>query len=136
MRVISIFIVLLISAPVHAGGDYFPIHITGFESDGNEFKFSAIISSERKWMEKECKEIYVSGEYDTLKWITHKNPMKKTNHMEAIDYLSKSASSKEKIYFGYIGSGLHKISQCTYVSKGLIFSNNTKKYVLSVHGSI
>jgi len=136
MRVISIFIVLLFSASVYAGGDYFPIHIIKFSNDGDEFKFSATVSNDRKWMEKECKEIFVSGEYDTLKWITHNNPMDKTNHMQAIDYLSKSASSQEKIYFGYIGSGLHKVSQCTYVSKGLIFSNHTKTYVMSVHDSI
>ncbi|TRY09410.1 hypothetical protein [Shewanella hanedai] len=136
MRVISIFIVFLLSASVLAGGSYFPIHITEFENDGDEFKLSATVSDERKWMEKECKKISVTGEYDTLKWITHKNPMNKSTHMEAVDYLSKSLKTKEKIYFGYIGSGLHKVARCTYVSKGLIFSNYDKTYVMSVHGSI
>ena len=136
MKIITVFIVLLISAPVQAGGDYFPVHITQFENDGDKFKFSATVSEERKWMEDECEEIFVTGEYDSLKWIAYNTPMNKNNHMKAIDYLSKSLNIKENIYFGYIGSGLHKIDKCTYVSKGLIFSSDSKTHVMSVHGSI
>ncbi|AWF82279.1 hypothetical protein BTJ40_16395 [Microbulbifer sp. A4B17] len=136
MREISVFIALFLAASVYAGGDNFPVHITYYEGDGYKFKFTASVSEERKWMDMECEKIYVSGEYDKLKWAKYKRPMSEENHMLALSYLEKASISKKKIYLGYLGSGLHRVAKCTYISKGLIFENYGKPHVMSVHGSI
>ena len=95
MKTFVPLILTLVSASVYSGGDYFPIHITQFSSDKDEFRFTARISKEREWMERECKDISVVGEYDTLKWALKKAPMNRENHMEAIEYLSRSYHNKE-----------------------------------------
>ncbi len=56
--------------------------------------------------------------------------------MQSIEFLSKSRESNEKVYFGYIGAGLHKVGKCTYESKGLIYENEEKEFVLSVYDRI
>ena len=54
----------------------------------------------------------------------------------AIKYLSDSERNGKEILFGHIGSGLHKVKSCTYESKGLIYSDYGKVFIMSVHGSI
>ncbi len=127
---------LMLPLIAEAGGSYYPITITSFTHNKYEFHFTAKASEERKWMDQECKEIEVSGEYDTLKWIGYKRPMNKDNHMQAIKYLANSAKNNKEILFGYIGSGLHKEKSCTYKSRGLIYSDYDKVFVMSLYGSI
>jgi hypothetical protein len=62
--------------------------------------------------------------------------MNKDNHMKAIKYLANSAKNNKEILFGYIGPGLHKEKGCTYKSKGLIYSDYDKVFVMSLHDSI
>lgn len=136
MKIIALILVMLIPTAVCAGGDYFPIIITKFESDGGEFKFTAKVSPERKWMDKSCNEITVAGYYDSVKWARYKAPMSKDNHKGAIEYLRKASSNSAQVNFGYIGFGLKQNSKCKYQSKGLILENKKIVCILPVHDSI
>ena len=49
--------------------------------------------------------------------------MSKAGHIQSIEALKKANESKNKINFGYIGYGLHKLDSCIYESKALIYEN-------------
>jgi hypothetical protein len=134
MKKILAIVLSLISLTVLAGGDHFPIKILEISSEENDFSFKAKpILEERKWMDKDCTEITVKGTYDDLMWLRYNAPMSKEKHMISIKALKNSQKNGSKIYFGYIGGGLHKVSNCSYESKGLIFENEN---VYSIYTSI
>lgn len=133
----SIFsFLILFSGLAIAGGDYFPIQIIDISYEKDDFEFTAIPTKERPWMDKECTKISVKGYFDTFKWLTYKKPMSFENHMASLDYLSKAHASKNTVYFGYIGAGLHKVSECSYESKALLYDTYNKEHVLSAYESI
>lgn len=136
MKLAAISIFALFIGQAFAGGDYFPIKLTDFVSDGDTFEFKATPVVERGWMEKECMEVNVKGSYDTLRWLTYKSPMSIENHMIAIGLLEASYRAKQIVYFGYIGGGLHRVSRCSYKSKGLMYSQNLEELVMSIHDPI
>ncbi|UTA48340.1 hypothetical protein L1F30_02060 [Simiduia sp. 21SJ11W-1] len=127
-------LLIAFASPAFSGGDHFPIHVTEIEIDGSNFSFNAIpVTEERKWMEEECTSVKVSGTYGVLKWLNYKAPISKDEHALALATLQKSYESEKKIYFGYIGGGLHKVSSCSYLSKGLLYENGN---VYSIYHSI
>ena len=134
MKNIVAIVLSIMTLPVLAGGDHFPISILEISSEDADFSFKAIpISEERKWMDKDCTEIAVKGTYDTLKWLRYEEPMSKVEHLESIKALKGAKKKGSKIYFGYIGGGLHKVSKCSYESKALILENEN---VYSLYTSI
>lgn len=131
-------IVLIWPLLVVAGGSYHPITITSFEYDENEFSFIAKTSNEWAWLHEECKEIFVSGAYDAANWVGYKNLIDKDKHNQAIAYLESHAKDNEKVFFGYIGNGLFRTKNCTYLSKGLVFFGNDKArpFIMSIYDKI
>ena len=120
MRSIFLFTIFFVSQTVFAGGDSFPINVINFKSAKTEFSLTAKpVVEEREWMETNCKEIKVTGSYDTLKWLRYKRPMSEEGHLSAIELLEEAFDNKRKVDFGYIGGGLRKVDTCNYKSKGL-----------------
>ncbi len=136
MKLVSLVALFFCTGTVFAGGDYFPIEITEISTNNDKFSFKAIPTAERPWMDRECAEITVNGEYDSFKWLTSTKPMSHENHMQSIEYLLKSFTSKQSVNFGYIGGGLRKVAKCSYKSKGLVYEGYTNEYVLSVYDRI
>ncbi len=127
-------LIVIFSTSVSAGGDHFPIMVTNIEVEESDFSFSAkSVKSERSWMDEECATIKVSGTYDALKWLGYKRPMSKVGHQSALIALHNAFTNSRKLYFGYIGNGLYKTSDCSYLSKGLLFENGN---VYSIYQNI
>ncbi len=117
---IAIFIAMFQST-LYAGGDFFPIIISSVDIDGNDFTFIAKpVVENRKWMDPECKQISVSGTYDSLRWIRYSSPMSRDSHRRSLGALRESKVNNSVLYFGYIGRGLIEVSACKYESKGLM----------------
>jgi hypothetical protein len=134
MKLSIALVIYLFTFLAHAGGDHFPIFIKSIQISGNKFAFIADTnSSKKKWMDKECKSIKVSGTYDILKWLSYSAPMSQYSHKKALEALLLSKNTGAEIYFGYIGAGLIKESDCNYKSKGLMYENTM---VYSIYHSI
>lgn len=134
MKLSIALIIYLFTFYARAGGDQFPIFIKSIEISGNKFSFIADANSTQKeWMDAECESIKVSGTYDTLKWLRYSAPMSQDSHKKALNALLLSKNTGVEIYFGYIGAGLIKETDCNYKSRGLMFENTI---IYSIYHSI
>lgn len=134
MKKLLIISICFVSQPILAGGDYFPVKVISIESSSTEFSLVARpIVEEKAWMDKECREIAVVGNFDRLRWARYKSPMSKETHLNSIEALKEAMKNKTNINFGYMGNGLKELRNCNYKSKGLFGGNQT---VFSVHDRI
>ncbi len=132
---------MLISCQAIAGGSFSRVKVTSFihddtdimryemklatHDDGTNWKISAFDN---------CDEITVKGFYDYQRWKNYRRPMTAKSHRQSIAYLITAMEMDKPIYFGTIGMGLVKKSDCTFESRGLFRGFRTE--VFSVNGRI
>ena len=126
--------ICLFSANVFAGGSYFPIKITDFQSDGTKFVLVAtVIDESLDFYTKGCDTIEVTGNFEDDDWIANNQIINLENHQKAIQILRDAYENKKQINIGYIGQGFYLASKCSFFSKGIF---HDEMGVYSIYGRI
>lgn len=102
-----------------AGGSHFEVKIDKIAVEGDDFEFTATVLGNFDYDSSACEIISVSGKYDAVRWEKHTTLINEEKHIAALKILENSMVEDSSVNFGYIGTGLHKLGDCKYESKGL-----------------
>lgn len=134
MRILaSIILFVLFPQSVIAGGSYFAVNIIEIEHDKFKFFFVAKLLEEFDYDDSGCKQIKISGYYDSSMWQKYSRFINEQEHAKSLKLLETANSENKRINLGYIGQGFFKTDECKYMSKGLF---NDENGVYSVYASI
>lgn len=106
---LKIYLLLLVPFQLFAGGSHFEVQVDDISTNGDEFELVATVVGKFNYDSSRCKVIYVSGEYDAVKWATYTKLIDEDIHSEAIRILQNSKTKGATVNFGYIGAGLEYV---------------------------
>jgi hypothetical protein len=136
LKLSVIFIVLLLSLRVYAGGDVTQVMIKHLDwHGGHHYRLNVWIEHPPEYSYfGTCRDITLLGYYDFWRWLDYFN-ITYLGHKKALTYIAAMQQQHHPLSLGWIGHGFKALTlPCTFASTALsLHSDGTHWHVLSYH---